>query len=95
VLCVVAFAPVAGMLMGLPVFIVTGRSFIAFGPCLCFAAALVLCVWGSLWETQQLRIVFSHGPTVVGLVGGCLLLYACLLFALRIFRAAPPERLRR
>lgn len=95
VLCVLAFAPIAGIFVGLPVFIFTGRSFIAFGPYLCFAAAVVLCTWRIIWEAQQLRIVFSHGPTVGGLVGGCLLLYAGLLFALRIFRAAPPERLRR
>lgn len=95
VLCVLAIAPLAGILVGLPVFIFSGRTFIAFGPYLCIAAAVVLCVWSSIWEAQQLRIVFSHGPTVGGLVGGCLLLYACLLFALRIFRAAPSERLRR
>jgi leader peptidase (prepilin peptidase)/N-methyltransferase len=95
VLCVLALAPIAGILAGLPTYIVAGRSYIAFGPSLCAAAVAVLCLWRSLWETQQLRIVFSHGPTVAGLVGGCLLLYACLLAALRLFRAAPPEKLRR
>ncbi|MEY3172754.1 MAG: hypothetical protein RLZZ436_667 [Planctomycetota bacterium] len=95
VLCVLGLAPLAGIAAGLPVFILTGRSFIAFGPCLSVAAVAVLCLWRSLWETLQLRLIFSHGPTVAGMVGGCLAVYACLLFALRIFRAAPPEKLRR
>ncbi len=95
VLCVLALAPLAGILGGLPAFILTGRSFVAFGPYLCFAAAAVLFLWRQLWETQQLRIIFSHGPTIAGLVGGCFLIYGCLLIALRIFRAAPPEKLRR
>jgi len=95
VLCVLAIAPLAGIVAALPVYIVSGRSFIAFGPSLCAAATAVLCLWKSLWETQQLRIVFSHGPTVAGLVGGCLLLYAGLLAGVRLFRAAPPEKLRR
>lgn len=95
VLCVLSLAPLAGILVGLPAFIFTRRSFIAFGPYLCFAAVAVLCLWRSIWETQQLRIVFSHGPTVAGLVGGCYLVYTGLLVALRLFRAAPPEKLRR
>jgi leader peptidase (prepilin peptidase)/N-methyltransferase len=94
-LCTLAIAPIAAFAVGLPVFVLSGRSFIAFGPWLCLAATVVICSWRALWEQQKLRIVFSHWPTVAALVAGSLASYTVLLLALRWFRAAPPEKLRR
>lgn len=93
-LCVLAIAPLIGIVLGLGGRIVTGRSFVAFGPYLCIAAYVVLCTWRLLWEGIQLRIIFSHWPTVAGMVVGSFCAFCVLLVGLRIFRAMPTERLR-
>jgi leader peptidase (prepilin peptidase)/N-methyltransferase len=94
VLCTLAIAPLAGIAIGLPAFILSRRSFIAFGPCLCLAAIIVICSWRQLWEGQKLRIIFSHWPTVASILAGSLAAYTLLLLALRWFRTTPPESLR-
>ncbi len=93
-LCALAMAPLVGMVLGLGGRIVTGRSFVAFGPYLCIAALIVLCTWRVLWESLRLKIIFSHWPTVAGMVAGSFAAYCVLLVGLRIFRAVPTERLR-
>ena len=93
-LCVLSIAPIVGLLLGLGGRIITGRSFVAFGPYLCIAALIVLCTWRLLWEGIQLKIIFSHWPTTAGMVSGSFAAFCVLLFALRIFRAVPAERLR-
>ena len=93
-LCALAIAPLIGMVLGLGGRIVTGRSFVAFGPYLCIAALIVLCTWRILWESLRLKIIFSHWPTIVSMVAGSFAAYCVLLAGLRIFRAVPTERLR-
>jgi len=93
-LCALAIAPLVGMVLGLGGRILTGRSFVAFGPYLCIAAFVVLCTWRALWEGLQLKIIFSHWPTIVGMVAGSFAAFGVLLVGLRLFRATPAERLR-
>lgn len=93
-LCVLSIAPIVGLVLGLGGRILTGRSFVAFGPYLCIAALIVLSTWRLLWEGIQLKIIFSHWPTIAGMVFGSFAAFCVLLFALRIFRAMPAERLR-
>jgi len=94
VLCVLAVSPIVGIVLGLLVFIVTGRGFMAFGPCLAAGAVVVLFAWRAIWEQQGLRIIFGHWPTILGLILGAFVLYCLLLLLLRIFRATPTSRLR-
>ena len=93
-LCALAIAPLVGMVLGLGGRIVTGRNFVAFGPYLCVAALIVMCTWRVLWESLRLKIIFSHWPTVAGMVGGSFAAYCVLLVGLRIFRAVPTDQLR-
>ncbi|MEJ7592358.1 MAG: A24 family peptidase [Planctomycetaceae bacterium] len=93
-LCVLAIAPLVGLVLGLGGRVVTGRSFVAFGPYLCIAAYIVLCTWRMLWEGIQLKMIFSHWPTVAGMVAGSFVVFCVLLVGLRIFRAMPADRLR-
>lgn len=93
-LCVLAIAPLVGLVLGLGGRIITGRSFVAFGPYLCIAAYIVLLTWRLLWEGLQLKIIFSHWPTISGMVAGSFAAFCVLLFALRLFRAVPTDRLR-
>jgi len=93
-LCALAIAPLVGMVLGLGGRILTGRSFVAFGPYLCFASMIVLCAWRHLWEGLRLKIIFSHWPTIAGMVGGAFVVFCMLLVGLRIFRATPAAKLR-
>lgn len=93
-LCALAIAPLAGLVLGLGGRILTGRAFVAFGPYLCIAALLVLCTWGYLWEGLRLKMVFSHWPTIAGMVGGAFAAFCLLLVGLRIFRETPAAKLR-
>ena len=95
VLCVLAIAPIGGLILGGISRIGFGRTFVAFGPYLTFSAVVVLCSWRTLWEGLQLRLIFSHWPTVAALVLGSLTLLAVLLGALRIFKAVPAHSLKR
>lgn len=93
-LCVLAIAPLVGIVLGVGGRIITGRSFVAFGPYLCIAAYIVLCIWRLLWEELRLKIIFSHWPTIAGMIAGSFVAFCILLAGLRIFRATPIENLR-
>ena len=93
-LCALAIAPLVGLILGLGGRIFTGRAFVAFGPYLCIAAYLVLCTWGYLWEGCRLRLVFSHWPTIAGMVSGAFAAFCILLVGLRLFRETPAAKLR-
>jgi leader peptidase (prepilin peptidase)/N-methyltransferase len=94
VLCVLAVSPLAGIVLGLAVFVLTGRGFMAFGPCLAAGAVIVLCTWNAIWEQQGLRIIFGHWPTIAGLILSAFSLYCLLLLGVRWFRSTPVSRLR-
>lgn len=92
-LCVLAIAPLTAMVIGLLVRVLTGKSFVAFGPYLACAAVIVICSWRWLWvDWMELRLIFSHWPTVASLVGGSYATLILLLGGLRLFRAIPAER---
>ncbi len=93
-LCALAIAPLVGIVLGLGGRIITGRSFVAFGPYLCFGAFIVLCSWRILWQDLGLRIIFSHWQSISGLVGGSFITFCILLVALRFFKATPASRLK-
>jgi len=95
VLCVLAVGPLAGILTGTLIYVVTGRSYLAFGPPLCVGTMIVLCCWRAIWEEQGLRIIFCHPPTLAGLIGGAYLLFCILLYGVRVFRGTSAQQLRR
>lgn len=95
-LCVLALAPLAGVVLGLGCRLITGRTFVAFGPYLAFSTYIVLISWRFLWaDWLTLRDIFSHWPTVVGLVAGALIGMCLLLLLVRILRSLPADRLTR
>jgi len=95
-LCVIAIAPATAIVVGLLVRIVTGRSFVAYGPYLALSALIVLCAWRWMWaQPMMLRIVFSHWPSILGLAGGSIVALVVLLGGLRLFRAVPIDTIRR
>lgn len=95
-LCVLAIAPLVGIVIGLLVRITTGRSFVAYGPYLVCSAIIVLCTWRWLWADYfELRTIFSHWPTILGLLASVFAALIVLLGLLRLFRTVPAQSLRR
>jgi len=95
-LCAITIAPVTAIVVGLIVRAFTGRTFVAFGPYLAVSAVIVLCSWQWMWaEPLLLRVVFSHWPSVAGMVGGSLVALAILLGGLRLFLEIPADAIRR
>lgn len=93
VLCAIALSPVPAVVCGGLVRIVTGRSFVAYGPWLAVSVYLVAASWRWLWADRlTLRDIFSHWPTVAGLVGGSIGGIAVLLIAIRVYRNIPVRR---
>ena len=95
-LCVLAIAPLAGLVIGMLAWMLTGRTFVAFGPYLAFSAVMVICTWRWLWADYfTLRDIFGHWPSVLGLVGMSFAALLILLTFLRVFRSLPAKSLKR
>lgn len=95
VLCAIALSPFVGIILGAAVWMCTGRTYVAFGPYLCGGTVLVLFLWHRLWETERLRLLFSHLPTIAGLLGAAFGVYCLLLLGLRLFLSTPTHKLKR
>jgi leader peptidase (prepilin peptidase)/N-methyltransferase len=93
-LCALIIAPLAGIAVGAATRLITGRSFVAFGPYLAAAAVIVLFSWRYLWEVMLLRQIFSHWPTIAGLIIGTFVLLSILLAGVRMYRTIPLDRIR-
>ena len=92
VLCSLALATIAGLVVGLLVRVFQGKSFVAFGPYLAVSTVVVISTWRWIWADYfRMRIIFSHWPSVVGLVGAALGSLFILLLGLRLFRSIPVE----
>ncbi|MCA9050518.1 MAG: prepilin peptidase [Planctomycetaceae bacterium] len=95
-LCVLAIAPLTGGVIGVAVRVISGRGFVAYGPYLAASAVLVMSAWRWLWaDFLSLRDIFSHWPSVLGLIGFAFGTLSLLLLALRVFRSITSRRDRR
>ena len=80
-------APVAGLTVGVLVRIVSGKTYLPYGPWLSIAAVMVLFNWGRLWE--QTRMIFSDWLSVAALGGIGTLGFVLLLGIVRLFKSIP------
>ena len=87
VLFVFLVAPACALVFGMLIRLITGRSYVAFGPYLCGGALIVLLTWKWLWTPT--RDVFGHWPSLLQLAGVALGTLVVLLVLVRIFRAIP------
>ena len=87
VVLVFLLAPVAGLTVGLLIKLVSGKTYLPYGPWLSIAAVFVLFRWGRLWELT--RVTFSDwlSLTVLAGIGG--LGFVMLLGVVRLYRAIP------
>jgi len=80
-------APLFGLTVGLTVILVSGRSYLPYGPWLSGAAVFVLFRWGWLWE--RTRLIFSDplGLSILAVAGAAALVG--LLLVVRLYRLIP------
>ena len=75
-------APIAGLVIALTQWVMTGRKDIAYGPFLCLATLVLLLGWGPIWNRWGWP-AFQLGWLVVALLFVCLLLMGAMLAAWR------------
>lgn len=93
-ICTLACAPFVSLVLGFGGRIVTGRSYVAFGPYLSVAAVIVIWTWQWQWEILRLKLLFSHWPTLAALLAGSFATFCLLLIATRWFLSIDATRLR-
>lgn len=90
VILIFLLAPFCGLLVVIVVRLLTGRTFIPYGPFLSAAAVAVLFSWRWLWT--PMRYIFGHAPSLLMLACGAFTALVVLLGLLRLFRAIPVTR---
>ena len=80
-------APLTGITFGVLIRMISGKTYLPYGPWLSIAAVIVLFTWGRLWE--QTRIIFSDWISVamLGSAGG--LGFVVLLFLVQLYKSIP------
>jgi len=87
VVFVLLLGPLCGLVVGLTVRFVTGKTYLPFGPYLSVAAVIVLLSWKWLW--LYTRTTFGHWPSMAKLAGASFLMMIVLLGLIRLYRAIP------
>lgn len=87
VLLVFLLAPLAGLTIGVTITLVSGKTYLPYGPWLSLAAILVLFGWGWLWG--RTRLVFSDWLGLAILAAAGAVGFIVLLGLVRAYRAIP------
>ena len=87
VVLVFLLAPLAGLTVGVLIMLVSGKTYLPYGPWLSIAAVFVLFRWGWLWELTRATFSDWLSLTVLAGIGGFGLVL--LLGLVRLYRAIP------
>ncbi|WP_145376366.1 prepilin peptidase [Symmachiella dynata] len=87
---VFALGPLCGLVVGLTVRILTGRTYVPYGPYLSISAVIVLYSWKWLWTPS--RYIFGDAITLGILAATALVAMIVLLGLSRLYRLIPVER---
>lgn len=83
-------APIAGLTVGVFISLVSGKTYLPYGPWLSLAALFVLFFWNWLWE--RTRLIFSDWLGLGILAGTGALGFVALLGMVRLYRAIPTRK---
>ncbi len=87
VILIFLLAPFCGLVVVMAARLLTGRTFIPYGPFLSAAAVAVLFTWRWLWT--PMRYIFGHAPSLLLLGGSAFTALLVLLGLLRLYRSIP------
>lgn len=87
VLLVFLIAPLAGLTVGVMITLISGKTYLPYGPWLSLAAIVVLFRWSWLWERTRLMFSDWYGLGILAAIaaGG----FVLLLGLVRLYRAIP------
>ncbi len=104
ILLILPLAPLCGLLIGFLSRIVTGKTYLPYGPYLCAATLIVLMGWKWIWLAEwpatipgappelSIRKLFGDATGLAIIVGIALGALIVMLLLLRIYRAIPVKR---
>ena len=86
-------APITGLTIGVLIRMVSGKTYLPYGPWLSIAAAIILFSWSQLWE--RTRLIFSDWISVfaLGAIGG--VGFVLLLVLVKLYKSIPTQATRR
>ncbi|MBS0203830.1 MAG: prepilin peptidase [Planctomycetes bacterium] len=87
VLLVFLIAPLTGLTVGVLIMLISGKTYLPYGPWLSLAALVVLFRWAWLWE--QTRLMFSDWYGLGILAAAASAGFVVLLGMVRLYRAIP------
>lgn len=87
ILLVFLIAPMAGLTVGVMIKLISGKTYLPYGPWLSLAAGVVLFRWAWLWE--RTRLIFSDWLGMATLAGIGAVGFVALLILVRLYRAIP------
>lgn len=87
ILLVFLIAPLAGLTVGVMIKLISGKTYLPYGPWLSLAAVAVLFRWTWLWE--RTRLIFSDWLGMATLAGIGAVGFVALLILVRMYRAIP------
>lgn len=90
VLMVFLLAPIAGLTVGVAISLISGKTYLPYGPWLSLAALFVLFRWTWLWE--RTRLIFSDWLGLGILAGAGTAGFIVLLGLVRLYRAIPVRK---
>lgn len=89
-LCACVLAPLCGVVIAILTRILTGRTFVAYGPFLAAGAVTALFTWGRIWTV--VRKPFGDAVLLAIVFASALGALVLLLALIRIYRALPVQR---
>jgi leader peptidase (prepilin peptidase)/N-methyltransferase len=87
IILVFLFAPLAGLTVGVLIKLISGKTYLPYGPWLSLAAGFVLFRWAWLWD--KTRLIFSDWLGMAMLAGIGAVGFVALLILVRLYRAIP------
>lgn len=88
--CAFLLAPLLGMLVGLPLKLLTNKPYLPYGPFLGAGALAVLFAWGPLWNAT--KRIFGDAEGLMILFGLAAAAFVVLLGLMRIYRSIPGKK---
>ncbi len=80
-------APLMAVLIVVIQYLLTGEKAAPYGPYLCAATVALMLGWSHLWFGWAMR-VFALGPTILGILGACVVMMGAMLWIWRLIRNA-------
>ena len=91
--CVFLLAPTCGIVVAVCSWILTGRSFVPYGPYLALATVVVLFTWRWIWELS--KETFGDAKSLAILAAAACITLLVLLAGLRFYWSIPVQSARR